>query len=1176
MNKSALRSFATNARRELLNKVKSKAMKIGITEEKIKKADVESSDAIFIDGRQLTSKENTQREKLINRIKQKGFNQVMEEVAYTWFNRFTALRFMEVNEYLPSNVRVLSSANPEDPIPDIIKEAMSLDFDIDKEWVYERKVKNENDKLFQYLIIKQCNDLYEYLPFMFEKIDNFTEILFPEGLLSKDSFLRQMTDIDSITEEDWSNVEIIGWLYQYYIAEEKDRVIKAKKKYKTEEIPFATQLFTPDWIVQYMVQNSLGRYWVENHPEDRGLINDWEFYLEKSNPEEDFKEKLEPYLNRQLKVEEIKCFDPAMGSGHILVYMFDVLYEIYSRSGYLERDIPKLIIENNLYGLDIDDRAYQLACFSVVMKAMQYNNRFLRSIKRHGIKLNLVSIQETNDINEEDIYYLVGKQPGEEFERVKGLFKKFINAKTYGSLIRFDKFDTIYLRNRLKVILDNPAKDIFEETARNKILNILNPLIKQIDILSMQYDILITNPPYIGSKYMNADLKEFVNENYKDSKSDLFVAFMDIAKDYVVKSGHIGMITPYVWMFINTYSNLRSHLILNNTISSLIQLEYNAFEVATVPVCTFTMRNYKADIPGEYIRLADFKGSSNQPIKVLEAIENPQVYYRYTTYMSSFLNIPNKPIAYWINKRVSSIFKVHHPLSQIATTRIGLVTGDSKRFLRYWYEVDMSNISFSSKNNKQALESGEKWFPYQKGGPFRRWYGNLDYVVNWEKDGYEMKFENSVGDRVKSHNYNGEFAFKEGITWSDITTGKFAGRDVDVGFMFDSSGPMMFVDDNKYKYYMLAYCNSKVFQLLIELTSQGFHYNSGTVANVPFITPNTEQLNNVTAISKDSISIAKRDWDYFENSWDFKIHPFLDAQIRKDSIKATYNEWEKVTERNKTNLKDNEEELNLIFSQLYGLEKDTTKSVDEADITIYQANLNKDIRSFISYAVGCMFGRYSLDQDGLFYAGGIFDNSKNQTFKADEDNILPILSGSYFEDDIVSRFVDFVKITFGEETSAENLDFIAETLGKKKNETAKETIRRYFLNDFFKDHVQTYKKRPIYWLFSSGKHKAFNCLIYMHRYDSTTLGRIRTDYLHELQTRMDAEKESLMNIIDGDATSKEITKAKKELTSLEKKIEELKEYDEVLHHMADQQIEIDLDDGVEVNYEKFKGLLAKK
>ncbi|WP_026701734.1 BREX-1 system adenine-specific DNA-methyltransferase PglX [Salibacterium aidingense] len=1159
MNKAALRTFATNARRELLEKVQAKAMKIGITKDKITKANVESSDAIFIDGRQLSKQEKFQREKLIQRINEKDYKQVMEEVAYTWFNRFTALRFMEVNEYLPSMVRVLSSSTPGDPIPDIIKEAMSLDFEIDKEKVYEWKLNNENEKLFHYLIIKQCNNLNDYLPFMFEKIDDYTEVLFPDGLLFKDSFLRQMINTEVIPEEDWMQVEIIGWLYQYYISEEKERVIKAKKKYKTEEIPFATQLFTPDWIVRYMVQNTLGRYWVENHPEDRGLIKKWEFYIENSNPEVDFEEKLAPYLNKELKVEDIKCFDPAMGSGHILVYMFDLLYDIYTRCGYLEREIPRNIIENNLYGLDIDERAYQLACFSVVMKAMKYNNRFLRSIKRFGLTLNLSSIYESNDLEENDIDFFAESKESLVFSEAKKLIDSYKDAKTFGSIIKTNEIDVSLIDERMSFIQESPADDMFAHRSRELLIDIIPKLIKQYKIASINYDITITNPPYMGGRYMPKNLSDYLNEYYPEHKNDLFSTFINFVRNRTKKNGHIGLITPYVWMFIKNYLELRKELVFNNTFSSLVELEYNSFEGATVPVCTFTLRNTAIPITGEFIKLADFKGVDLQPLKTREAITNNNVLYRYQAKTKDFRNVTGYRIAYWFSKNSLQIFEYDKLDESIDMTGSQNITSNNNKFLRYHWEVSSNEI-----NNR--------WAFYTKGGEYRKWYGNILLVVDWSQEARNHYENNTTANLL-----NKKYWFREGLSYNGISNRGFSVRKVGKN-IYDKGGPTLHPEDTLSSY-LLGLLNSVCVNEIMNLYNPTLNYQVQDVKDIPLL---IDSKKNVENLVEENVQISKNDWDSNETSWNFKKHPFLNNNLANKKMEQSqlisdiFLEWEQETYNNFYTLKKNEEKLNSIFIEMYGLEGELTSGVDENDVTIRLADKTRETKSFITYAVGCMLGRYSLDEEGLIYAGGQFDASNYKIFKVDENNILPIVDGTYFEDDIVSRFVQFVRVTFGDETLDENLEFIADTLGKKKNETAKEAIRRYFLNNFFKDHVQTYKKRPIYWLFTSGKQKAFNCLVYMHRYDPSLLSRIRTDYLHELQTRMDAERESLVSIIDGDSTLNEINKAKKELQTLDKKINELKEYDEVLHRMADQQIEIDLDDGVEVNYAKFNNLLAKK
>lgn len=1158
MNKTALKNFAVNARNELREKITVKALQFGISEERIKKADIQSSDAIYIDGKQLDKDEKSQRDALIERINKIGFNQVIEEVAYTWFNRFTALRLMEVNNYLPTKIRVLSSSNPGSFEPDIVQEALNVDLDVDKEYVYELKLNNKSEELFKYLIIKQCNSLNPVLPFMFKEIADYTELLFPDGLLAEGSFLSQMTDTDVFPEGDWADVEIIGWLYQYYIAEEKDRVIKAKAKYKTEEIPFATQLFTPDWIVRYMVQNSLGRYWVESHPEDRELLQEWEFYLENPNPEPDFEEKLAPYINKELEVEEIKFFDPAMGSGHILVYAFDLFFEIYSKCGYMEREIPRLIIENNLYGLDIDDRAYQLACFSVVMKAMQYNSRFLRSIEREGLSLNLTVIQETNDLNEEDIAYIAGENSGEKYKRTKGFIEQFYNSKIFGSLIKVEKFDPEFLEQRLHYIENNPAKDIFEAESAKKAMELLPNLLKQTKILNQQYDVVITNPPYMSYKYMNTELLKFINKNHEKVKYDLFSAFIEQCVSMTKPNGQLGFMTPMVWMFIKRYEQLRREIIDNNTITTLIQLEYSGFEEATVPICTFTLRNsYLEFYKGDYISLADFKGAENQPKYVLKSIRE-NVDYRYYINSTQFSNIPGSPIAFWISENIINTFKNNKFEEYFISESLNL-TGDNKKYLRMSWEIGKENIGI-----------GKKWLYYAKGGGYRKWWGNLIDVVNWSPEAINHYRTDKVARIIPEYLW-----YKKGITWGFITSSLPSFRVLPEEATFDIGGASIFFEDySKYNYY-LGFLNCKISEQLLKMLNPTLNLQMTNIGSLPIVEADSEIENQVMRVVEDCIQISKNDWNSYEISLDFKKHPILLYKENQSTIEKAFTNWNSFADEQFYLLKNNEEELNKLFIEIYGLQDEMTPEVNESDVTIRKAETERDIKSFISYAVGCMLGRYSLDEEGLVFAGGKFDSEVYKTFKSDKDNVLPVLSGSYFEDDIVSRFVEFVKVTFGEATLQENLDFIADTLGKKSGETAKETIRRYFVNDFFKDHVQVYKKRPIYWMFTSGKQKAFNCLIYMHRYDKSTLSRIRTDYLHELQNRLFAERKGLVSIIEGDSTVKEISSAKKELKVLDKKIEELKAFDEVLHHLADKQIEIDLDDGVATNYEMFKGLLAK-
>jgi len=1165
LNKTALRNFAVLARIELIERVELQALKIGISKEKVADAQIESSDAIVINAKALTDLERRQRNQLINRIEAKGYDQVIEEVAYTWFNRFVALRFMEVNDYLPTRVRVLSSESPSNTEPDMIKEALSLDLEIDKEKVYEWKVNNNRDELFKYLIQLHCNDLNKYMPFMFETLEDYMMILFPEGLLGTESFIREMIDTNAIPEDNWKEIEIVGWLYQFYIAEEKDRVFKEKGQYKSSDIPFATQLFTPKWIVKYMVQNSLGKYWVESHPEDKQLMDNWEFYIE--NTDEKYEEVKTEFINSELSVEDITCFDPAMGSGHILVYMFDVLYEIYTERGYMSREIPKLIIENNLYGLDIDDRAYQLAGFSIIMKALEYNRRFLRTIDREGLTLNLASIEESNSITEKHLDYL--KLNDEKL--TKQYIDQFKDAKSIGSLLKLTHINTSEIESQIEELLKTPVKNIFDEEVHYHILSYFPKILKQTKIMNRRYDVIVTNPPYMGRRSMNKELTTYLDKHYPDSKADLFAAFMEL-EQYTKYNGFYSMINQHSWMFLSSYEKLRKKVVDTRQIDTMLHLGARAFEEIggeVVQSTAFVLRNYKIkEGKGVYFRLIKERTANEKRKKILENLKNRPVFQAIKFHQQNYLKIPGSPIAYWISETLVENFEQNKKFNDYIEARVGLDTGNNNKFLRYWFEVSHKLIVFNANKKENVFNKNKKWVPHTKGGSFRRWYGNYEYLIAFDKKSYTELLDS--GNKLPSRNYY----FLEGFNWSRVSSKKYAVRYTPKGFIFNSGCPTAFAGDKELLIYFMALMNTKIIQAMLDIINPTLNFQAGSINSLSsIVTEDKDKFREITSYAENSIEISENDWNAFETSWNFKIHPVLNYQ--SNTIEASFNQWLRFAENQFNQLKENEEELNRIFIEIYGLKDELTPEVKNKDVTVRKADLERDIKSFISYAIGCALGRYSLDEDGLIYAGGEFDTGRYKTFPADENNILPILSGSNFEDDIVSLFINFVEIIYGSGTLEENLLFVAEAIGKRKNETARESIRRYFLNNFYKDHVQTYKKNPIYWMFTSGKEKGFNCLIYMHRYDKTTLSRIRTDYLHDVQARYETGKSDLQYVIESDASAKEIRDAKKELISVEKKIVELKDYDEKLHHMADKQIEIDLDDGVKVNYKKFEGLVAK-
>lgn len=1203
LNKTLLKKFAIESRNELREKIALKASVYGITKELSDKdrktKGVEgftNNDDVVITtnegNRTLSNAERSQRTALIEKIQRinkedrDGFNEIIEEVAYTWFNRFVALRYMEVNGYLPSRIKILASSDNTNT-PEVLTEAMNVSLPIDKNLVYELKKDNKNEELYKYLVELQCSELNKTLPFMFEKIGHFAELLFPAGIITS-KFFRTLVDTESITEEAWSNVEIIGWLYQYYISEEKDRVIKAKKKYKKNEIPFATQLFTPDWIVRYMVQNSLGRYWVESHEEDIDLKENWEFYLENPEKEPDFDKKIAPYINKDLNVEDIKCFDPACGSGHILVYMFDVLYEIYSKCGYSRGEIPMLIIEKNLYGLDIDMRAYQLACFAVIMKGMSYDKLLLRKIGREVdsrgkyIDLNIACVKETNILFEDEnltihdnIAFLAEEESGEAYNKVKYFVESLKNANIFGSLTKVEGFDKEFLENRLEYIKNNPEIDIFREKSRELWVSILGDLIKQSSIMKKTYDVLVTNPPYVGIKLMEDSLKEFIEKNYNVAKYDLFSAFIEMITKKVTKIGHIGLITPYVWMFTFSYNNLRKYMINNNSITSLIQLEFNAFPEACVQVCTFTMRNYYANICGEYIKLSDFKGAENQPIKTLEAINN-EVNYRYSVKLEQFKRIKGYPFGFWLTEKEIVAFEEGIPLSEIGEPKSGIMTGNNDEFLRLWFEVNNSKIGYNMESFNDINKYKKKWFPYHKGGAFRKWYGNNEYIINMENEGYDIKFSG------KNKNYrlrDSSLYFREGLTWSDVNSSYFGVRYSPKGYLFDMKGSMIFIDGEYNIKVLTAILCSKIVGELIKVLNPTISFQVNDIKRIPVLRIDSDIENELEKLVDENIKISKYEWDQYETSWDFKKHPLISFENIEKSLPLSEYVSHSIRdiEYKIQKVKDNEEIINKILIDLYGLNGSIDNNVDFKNITLRNREPIKEIKTLLSYFIGCLFGRYSLDKEGLIFAGGDFDISNYNKFIPDCDNIIPVLNSetNYFQDDIIVRFEEFLRVTFGKDYLAENIDFIAATIGKRSNESSKEAIRRYFANDFFGEHCSIYGNRPIYWLFTSGKNKAFNCLVYQHRIDRNLLSKMRIDYVQPLQNKLDTELKDLTDTMNSDVLAKDKKDAKKKLTLVEKQIIELKAYQEKLKHMADQQIKIDLDDGVVHNYGLFSDLVAK-
>lgn len=1136
MDKNAIKKYAVWARNELIERVSQKADQYEISADADPTAD--SAHGVL-----LTADEKKQRAALIAQVKEKGQDQVMEEVAYTWFNRFSALRFMEVNNYLPSRVRVFTDEEGAFK-PEILTEAIHLELKgLDMERVYALKDANDDDALFKYLIITQCNALSGVLPGMFQKIADYTELLFPDNLLREGSVVERM--ITDIPEKDWNvseggQIEIIGWLYQYYISEKHDKVVDPLhgKVVEKNEVPAATQLFTTDWVVRYIIDNSVGRYWIERNPESN-LKNELEYFV---TP----KDGIIPQVNEKITPEQLTVFDPCMGSAHFGVYAFDVLEKIYTEYGYTEREAAAYIVQNNLFGLDIDERAAQLANFAIMMKAMQYDKRFLS----RGIQPHFYEIMESNHIDSHTVDYFSKGNAGLKHD-IQSIINDTKDAKEYGSIIQIAPvdFDALFAR------FDEIEKDI--DLRRDIALRDLLPLVREAKILSEKYAVVTTNPPYLNK--FDAKLKKYIVDNYVDYKGDLFSVFIYRNFGFCKKNGYSGFMTPMVWMFIKTYEPLRNFVLRNKAITTLIQFEYSAFEEATVPICSFVLKNGKADRKGEYFRLSDFTGGMEvQRKRVKEALENPGCGFFYESAQSNFSKILGSPLAYWASEKALMAYK-SKTVSTYMDCKSGIMTG-SDEYIKLWHEPEFDSIKFDCHS---YLDMGDyKWFPLNSGGGFRKWFGNNSKIVNLQYDGAEIK-RNVKNYRLREKSYY----FKEGITWGRITSAEITFREAAPGTLFGDAGPIGFINNGRH--YLLGFLSSNVVKALLQFTNPTLNFQVHDIMDLPLIV-NKQQEETVSKTVMSNIEMSKIDWDSFETSWDFQRHPLIRST---QTIKEAFTQWERGCTTRFNQLKANEEELNRIFIDIYGLQDELTPEEDDKDVTVRRADLGRDIRSFVSYAVGCMMGRYSLDVDGLAYAGGDWDSSKYKTFIPDKDAIIPITDDEYFKDDIVGRFVDFVRTVYGTDTLEENLKFIADALGEKGS-TSREVIRNYFLNDFYRDHCKTYQKRPIYWLFDSGKKNGFKCLIYMHRYQPDTIARIRTDYVHEQQARYRTAISGLERQINGASTSERV-RLNKQLEKLKDQAEETRLYEEKIHHLADQMIPIDLDDGVKHNYAIFQDVLAK-
>lgn len=1201
METSNIKNYAPKARVAFMDAVAKRLNTFGISANK--QGELQVVDALVqgsvlqIGDNNFNSKLAPARQRLVEKSEQLGYTQLVEQVAYTWFNRLCAIRYMEIHDYLGHGFRVLSHPNGDTRF-EILDHAQDAaeDLGLDRDRIIDLMLAGDkNEELYRELLLGQCHKLHEAMPFLFESLNDETELLLPDNLTRTDSILRGL--VDSIPEEDWQQVEVIGWLYQFYISDKKDEVIG--KVVKSEDIPAATQLFTPNWIVKYLVQNSVGRHWLQTYP-DSSIKEEMEYYIEPAEQTDEVNEQLKAITPESIDPESIKVLDPASGSGHILIEAYNVLKAIYEERGYRSRDIPKLILENNLYGLDIDDRAAQLSGFSLMMMARQDDRR----IFSRDVQLNVLSLQETGHLDLPKLWQdlnlsgefasgqmqdmfgsdldLSAFEADNRYQLLQRNIERFKQAKTFGSLIEVPATEHDSLQELYESLCELAEQgDSIQRAAVSQIIDVVH----QALILSIRYDAVVANPPYMGRKGMNKELKSFAEQKLPDSKSDLFAMFMERAFSLLTKTGFNAQINMQSWMFLSSYERLRDNILNNHTIITMAHLGARAFSQISgevVQTTAWIISNFNINCyQPVFFRLID----GNEDDKKFSLINRNNIFN--SLRQESFYKIPGHTIAYWVTSEFLDVFNKGIPMQKYAVPRQGFATGKNDLFLRQWYEVAISNSKLHSSSRTDALSSEHRWFPCNKGGGYRKWFGNNTIVANWENNGSEMKdFSGSV---IRNPNYY----FREGITWSTISSSALSMRYSPPGFLFETKGSVCFPLEGKSYHLPLALMNTKVVESVLLAISPTLDFHEGPIGKVPVVEVSD---NSVKKNVNRAIEIAKKDWDAFEISWDFGQHPLLKLAGQKDLISKNYEFLRKTWDQLTIELKKIEDENNKIFIKAYSLENELDHDIDIRNITLQfnplyrygdQDNfedrlLSNTVSELLSYSIGCMMGRYSLDQEGLVYAHAGnegFDASLYKTFPADSDGIVPIMDDEWYKDDACNRVVEFVKTVWGEENLTENLQFIAESLcldaiTARKSETSVETIRRYLSAQFYKDHMQTYKNRPIYWLFSSGKEKAFECLVYLHRYNEGTLSRMRTEYVTPLLGKYEAYAQQLDKQKEMAESTQDKKRFEKELKSINKKHSELREFDDKLKHYADMRISIDLDDGVKENYGKFGDLLS--
>ena len=1207
MNKTSLKLFAIEARNELMEKMRTRLDILGITKNGIEKAKVVGRE-VEING-SLYPKESYN--SLVRKYKQIGYEELVEESAYTWFNRLTALAFMEANEYIDEKMIFNNGLKNEPGIIDNYYDFeffKNLDSKLQKELhdLRDENTANSIEKLYSILVEEKCEELSAIMPFIFKKKGTYSDILFPTGLLLENSLLVRIRE--EIGKE--APIELIGWLYQFYNSEKKDEIFAKKERISKENVPAVTQLFTPDWIVKYMVENSLGKLALESTGVNESLKTNWKYYIESELDKN----------SEKIKIEDVKILDPAMGSGHILVYAFDLLFEIYENLGWSTKDSVLSILKNNLYGLEIDERAGQLASFALMMKAREKFSRLFSVLKREeAFKLNTLIIEESNNLSEK----IKNKIKDNNLNNLSKIIEDFEDAKEYGSILKLETIDRETLEkefNLLKESLDNEQGTlIFNEDELDinieEDLELIESLIVQHIALTNKYEAVVTNPPYMGGKGFSPKLKTYVEKNYKDTKSDLFAVFIERCNEFTKKNCYTSMITMQSWMFLSSFENLRKNIIEKTEIISLNHLGTRAFsEIGGEVVSTvaWISKKISPQNEGTYLRLVDY---NNADLKE-EEFFNKANYFQ--AKQKDFEKIPGSPIAYWVSDKTREIFEKNQKLGEVGEAKQGLATADNNRFLRLWNEVSYNKIGYNMSNSKEALESKKKWFPYNKGGEVRKWYGNQEYLVNWENDGYEIKNFYDEKGKLRSRPQNIESYFKESISWSKVSSSNFSMRFYQKGLLFADAGMSYFSNENLK--YILGLSNSKLINKILSLLSPTLNFEVGHISNIPII---KRENTLIEKLVEKNISISKEEWDSRETSWDFEKLSLVDGKDLKSAFENYCSHWRD----NFVQLHKNEEELNRLFIEIYDLQDEMDEKVSFDDITILKKEakiveidnskarefssesekylydrgvsleFNKDelVKQFLSYAIGCIMGRYSTNKPGLIMANSddVLELSSNKflvkdtngdirqevetEFLPDKFGILPITAEKDFSNDIVERVKEFVKFVYGEESLKNNLNFIAGALGNKDNKSAEEIIRTYFIKDFYADHLQRYQKRPIYWLMNSGKKNAFSCLFYMHRYEALTVARVRADYLIHYQEMLENKRKFIERQLSAeDITAKEKKNVEKELKDLDVLIKELREYANEVKHIAEQKIPLDLDDGVNVNYEKLEAILKKR